>query len=589
MPTATRARGALSAKLEGMSAYFRVVAVDFDGTLTEGGRPEPDVLEALAEVRRSGRRVVLVTGRVVDELCGVFPDFDDWFDAVVAENGAVLHLGGVSRGIVAPVPLELDAALVARGVPFRRGQVLLACDGQHELVVLEELRRIGSDCQLVRNRAALMVLPAGVSKGSGLFQALGELGVSHHSAIGIGDAENDLSLLAQCEVGVAVGNAVDALKQRADVVLRDPAGQGVARLLRGPLLADGLTVEPRRWQVEIGRASDGTPVTLPGSQVNVLIAGGSGAGKSYAAGLLAERLIALGYSLCIFDPEGDHAPLGRLRGVVSVGGHGGLPAPDTLPRLIRHRLGSLVVDLSRSSPAEFEPYLAKALAVLEQQRAEVGLPHWVFVDEAHVPLHAGATACWVLAPQQRGYCLVTWRPDELCAGAAETFDFAIAVAGARGLDPGTRERLASVVHLPDPDALGRLGFGQALVVRTGAHPDARVADLGPRWVRHVRHWHKYAHAQVPAEHRFHFRGAGGLSGATAGNLAELDRELDRCGADAIEQHARGGDFSRWVGEVLKDRPLAVALREVESDLDDGISAEDLRSELREVIGAHYLE
>ena len=284
-----------------MSGYFRAVAIDFDGTLSEHERPREDLLAALAEVRESGRRLVLVTGRIIADLRHVFPDFARCFDMVVAENGAVLHRDGISRGLGAPVPFELDQPLVERGVTFQRGHVLLACDAEHELLVLRELRRLGSDCQLIRNRGALMVLPAAISKGSGLLEALAELGVSHHSTIGIGDAENDLSMLEHCELGVAVSNAVDSLKQHADVVLGDRNGHGVRRLLRGPLLEGDLLVQPKRWQIELGLTPDGSTLTLPASQISVLVTGGSGAGKSYAAGLLAERLIELGYSVFVLD------------------------------------------------------------------------------------------------------------------------------------------------------------------------------------------------------------------------------------------------------------------------------------------------
>jgi hydroxymethylpyrimidine pyrophosphatase-like HAD family hydrolase len=40
----------------GMSRFFRAVAVDYDGTLTERRSPEPGVLAALAEARRGGFR-----------------------------------------------------------------------------------------------------------------------------------------------------------------------------------------------------------------------------------------------------------------------------------------------------------------------------------------------------------------------------------------------------------------------------------------------------------------------------------------------------------------------------------------------------
>lgn len=51
-----------------MSGAFRAVAVDFDGTLTLGGRPSAGVLDAIADARRRGVRVLLVTGRILTEL-----------------------------------------------------------------------------------------------------------------------------------------------------------------------------------------------------------------------------------------------------------------------------------------------------------------------------------------------------------------------------------------------------------------------------------------------------------------------------------------------------------------------------------------
>lgn len=148
-----------------MSGWFKAIAVDFDGTLAEGDRPpDDDVLAAVGESRRAGRRVVLVTGRILEELRAVFPAVDDWFDAIVAENGAVLAVEGSARILAAPVEMELDGALVARGVPFRRGQVLLATRADHEVEIGEELRRLGLEAQLTRNRGELMVLPPGVTK-----------------------------------------------------------------------------------------------------------------------------------------------------------------------------------------------------------------------------------------------------------------------------------------------------------------------------------------------------------------------------------------------------------------------------------------
>jgi len=81
------------------------------------------------------------------------------------------------------------------------------------------------------NRTALMVLPAGVHKGTGLAAALARLGVHPAHAVAIGDAENDQPMLALCGYGAAVANAVPALKARAQDVTRGEGGQGVAELI----------------------------------------------------------------------------------------------------------------------------------------------------------------------------------------------------------------------------------------------------------------------------------------------------------------------------------------------------------------------
>ena len=110
-----------------MPDYFQAVAVDFDGTLTSGGRPADDVLHAIAETRAAGRRMILVTGRILTELRADFPDVDQWFDAIVAENGAVISGTRGRRRLVTPVDPRIQRALHRQGHEVRAGLVLLAC------------------------------------------------------------------------------------------------------------------------------------------------------------------------------------------------------------------------------------------------------------------------------------------------------------------------------------------------------------------------------------------------------------------------------------------------------------------------------
>jgi hypothetical protein len=558
----------VGARADGGAGYFRTVALDFDGTLAEG-QVAPATLAALTEARARGVRVILVTGRIMSELRAVFPEVDDHIDAVVAENGALLVTHGGVRLLAAPIGRAVSAALTGRGVAHRSGQVLIAGAAADEPAVLEVVRELGLDCRLVRNRGELMVLPAGVTKGTGLLEALGELGLSPHNAIGVGDGENDHSLLDACEVGVAVANAVDALRAHADMSMSLPDGQGVADLLLGPLVAGRVHLYPRRWQVTLGTDDRGERVTLPGSQLNIAICGGTGKGKSYLAGLICEQLIRLGYSLVVFDPEGDHHGLGELRDVIITGGHEGrLADPAEVVRLLRHSHTSVVTDLSHLDAAARAAYVTDLASAVEAHRAATGVPQWVVVDEAHVPIGRTVTARRMLNPPAKGYLLVTWQPLELSADALLALDAVITLGSARP-DSQFIDITAAVADMPRAEIARRLtGPGGRAVLAWRQRPGRAVAfTLGPRTTHHLRHAHKYGQAGVEPARRFYFKtGPDTATGAVAANLDELEAELGRCDQGVLRHHCPRHEFSGWVAGVFRDEALAADLAELEAAL-----------------------
>jgi HAD superfamily hydrolase (TIGR01484 family) len=57
--------------------------------------------------------------------------------------------------------------------------------------VLETIRELGLELQVIFNKGAVMVLPSGINKATGLRAALDELQLSPHDAVAVGDAEND--------------------------------------------------------------------------------------------------------------------------------------------------------------------------------------------------------------------------------------------------------------------------------------------------------------------------------------------------------------------------------------------------------------
>jgi hydroxymethylpyrimidine pyrophosphatase-like HAD family hydrolase len=572
------------------NGYFRAVAVDFDGTLTEGARPDDAVLEAIADLRRRGIRVILATGRILGELRHGFRDVDEHFDSIVAENGALISGPHGRRLLADPVDEALEDALLRRRVPVRAGEVLLACDAAHDLVVLEEIGRLGLDCQILRNRAALMVLPAGVTKGSGLLEALGDLGVSRHSTITAGDAENDRSLLEIGEYGVAVANAVDALKDHADLVLAAPDGQGILGLLRGPILTGERRAHSSRWRVHLGATGEGEPVAMPASQVNVLIAGGSGMGKSYVAGLVAEAISELGYSALVVDLEGDHLGLDDLRGVLSVGGVEPLPKPAEIHRLLRHRFGSVVLDLSLLVPDEQDAYISSLPEIIEDERGHTGLPHWVFVDEAHRLVGADLMGAAMLDQHKRGYCLVSYRPEHLAGISPENLDVVLLTPG---LGPHQLPGLAAATgrssqHLAE--LLDGTVVGQAIIIEPPHAPSGdRCFTVASRRTSHVRHWHKYARLPLDPHLHFHFRTAGGEpTGNIANSLYEFHHILRQSPPEVIEHHAPQHDFSGWVHDATRDDALRDSFRAAERSLGEAGST-GTRDELVRAIEQRYLD
>jgi hydroxymethylpyrimidine pyrophosphatase-like HAD family hydrolase len=219
---------------------FRVVAADYDGTLANEGSVDKDTLEALARVRESRRKLILVTGRELDQLRSVFSDLG-LFDLVVAENGALLYRPSTGEekvlGKVPPAPF-VEMLQRSRVSPLSVGRCIVATVRPHEKAVYQAIRELRLDLQVIFNREAVMVLPAGLDKGTGLRAALAELGLSSMSAVGIGDAENDYAFLSLCGFSVAVANAIPSLKERVHLVTTANDGVGVVEVLQKLLIAE---------------------------------------------------------------------------------------------------------------------------------------------------------------------------------------------------------------------------------------------------------------------------------------------------------------------------------------------------------------
>src|SRR5882762_622369 len=212
---------------------YLVLACDYDGTLASDGVVSEETLAALQRLRDSGRKLILVTGRELENLLEIFPAID-LFDRVVAENGGVLYrpANREHKTLGEAPPTEFVEALRARGVsPLSVGHCIVSTWQPNENAVLETIRDLGLELQVIFNKGAVMILPSGTNKATGLAAALDELGLSPRNVVGVGDAENDHAFLAVCECAVAVANALPMLKERADLVTAGARGAGVVELI----------------------------------------------------------------------------------------------------------------------------------------------------------------------------------------------------------------------------------------------------------------------------------------------------------------------------------------------------------------------
>lgn len=573
---------------------FKALACDFDGTLASEDRIGEEARTALGQARAAGLRLVLVTGRTFFELTRVC-DRLDLFEAVVAENGAVLYYPAESmiRDQGPPPPGRLLAELDRRGIYYQAGRVIVGTARSDEAAVREALIAADVKREIVYNRSALMLLPTGVSKGTGMQQAMRLLGLSAHDVLALGDAENDLPMFEACGWCACPASADPEVQERADWIFPGENGQSIASAIAGPILGGRLPPAPAlRHHVALGwMATTSEPATVPARGVNVLIHGDPLSGKSWLAGSLMERLIGARHAVCILDVEGDYGVLARLPGVTSIEIREPPEVEHALRVLERDPAASLILDLSGLAHVGKLETVERGLRLIRTLRRRFGRPHWVLLDEAHYTLHRSGVTDDFGIVEDRGFCLVTYRPSWLRAGIIAAVDIFVL---ARTTAPAEVQVLASVAGMPFggerplSDVLARLPRGEFLLMRPreASGPRAVTFVAAPRQTAHVRHLTKYADSRVRPGHEFLFRGQWGQSVASAESLQAFRRVVATIDHGVLTHHAAHGDFSRWVLEVFHDAELGRQLRKVESRWRRGELA-DLRGSIDTLIRSRY--
>jgi hydroxymethylpyrimidine pyrophosphatase-like HAD family hydrolase len=569
---------------------FGVLALDYDGTIARDGVLDPEVRSAIADVRQRGIAVVIVTGRILEELEQVAGDLH-FVDAVVGENGAVMWFAnGHFRKLASATSLRFLQELRKRGLEFKAGQCVVELDASAAPQVLAIIRELELPLVLLFNRGRLMVLPQAVSKGAGLREALTTLRLSVHNAIGIGDAENDHDLLAACELGVAVSWGSHLLQEAADEVLFGEGPTAVAAYIREA--AEGLRLPPEKigqHRMVLGTGEDGRELTLAIRGLNTLISGDPRSGKSWVAGLMCEQLILQGYSVCVIDPEGDYRTLETLPGVVVFGGEDPPPELPDLARVMRHPDMSVVIDMSHAAYQEKMNYMKSLLPMLAAIRRNTGLPHRIVIDEAHYFLH-DPNVDELLDLKLGAYTLITYRLTDLDARLRNAIECIIVK---RTTAPHEHQTLTEILQVRNcfPAVMAdltSLRIEEAVLLPGMRETGGKCLkfNLFPRLTSHVRHKAKYLDVQLLAEQGFWFTDGEARRSGPARTLKEFLGLLEQVPATSVAGHAQRGDFSRWVGDVFHDHALASEIRKVEQRFRLG-HIHDLTESVVKLIQARY--
>ncbi|MFT3772896.1 MAG: HAD hydrolase family protein [Minicystis sp.] len=562
---------------------YLALACDFDGTLARRGVVSEGTLAALERLRNTGRKIVLVTGRMLGDLLAILPRAD-LFDRIVAENGAVLYrpVGREERVLAEPPPPWFAERLRERGVdPIDVGHAIIATSAAHEHAVLAAIRQGGLELRMVFNEGALMVVPAEAGKGTGVRAALRELGMSPHEVVGIGNAENDHAFLSLCECSAAVADAVPSLREHADVVTKAENGAGVVELVDRLVDDDLRDAEPRlvRRHALLGTTDAGEPLMIPPYGGNVLVVGPSGSGKTTFAMALLERLAEQAYQFVAIDPEGDYS---RFEDAIELGDIHRPPSVPEILRVLDNPDADVSVNLLAIPLADRAAFLEQLFPRLQSMRARTGRPHWILIDEAHHVWPAAWGPVSLTFPQEVGeLVLVSLHPDEIAPAILKCVDVVVSIGP---IPEPALFAFSAAIGEPAPSVPSPPRPGQVLVWNRGA-------GAAPCWItpargraEHLRHLRKYAEGNL-REKSFYFKGPDGKLNLRVRNLALFVEIADGVDDATWLHHLAQHDYSRWFAEAIKDPALSEAAAEVESRAD--LTPRQSRALISEAITTRY--
>ena len=177
---------------------------ELDGHIVRNAAMSPGLLQRLAPYLEQSGEVIRFEG--LDRIVRMSADAPDGDGYARTVGDAVTKLKHYSAYKI------LMSTALANRIAQDKGIEPLLCFNELELEVTE-------------------ISPRECTKRTGIQAVLGALGPNHGTVYGIGDASNDVALMETVDVGIAMGNAPEFLKDKADYVTDSIDHDGVVTAL----------------------------------------------------------------------------------------------------------------------------------------------------------------------------------------------------------------------------------------------------------------------------------------------------------------------------------------------------------------------
>lgn len=259
---------------------YELVCADIDGTLLDDEKKVlPRVKESLAAAAKKGLRIALASGRMpfaieiiekelelecikicsagsyilmgescVDSQCLPNAAMREIYEKIAKKHGIPLWIfqekdwfvTGIDKYVEKEIEIishepklanmeELAKRLEDEGK--QPNKLLLAADAETIQTIYQEMKGLQGVDMACSSPEYLEIFPKGVDKGTALLAVCRELGISTQQVIAFGDQELDLPLIEAAGTGIAMGNAIDELKEKADFVTKTNNEAGIAYAL----------------------------------------------------------------------------------------------------------------------------------------------------------------------------------------------------------------------------------------------------------------------------------------------------------------------------------------------------------------------